>query len=315
MEKHNPLNEKLVAILMCTFNGQKYLADQLDSIERQEHQNWILFVSDDGSSDATLTILQSYQARWQHGQLIIRHGPQKGFCQNFLSLACDRSIGADFYAFCDQDDVWLPSKLKVACAKLVGSNSSSGLPELYCGRTFYAKDDLKPFGSSSLFVFPRTFRNALVQSIAGGNTMVFNQGVKQLLEDAGALTVPSHDWWCYLLTTGAGGDVFYDPIPQVLYRQHEGALVGGNRTFFGNVRRAWLLLTGRFRNWNGLNVAALQQSKALLNTVNAETLELFAILRNSNFWNRFRLMEVCGLYRQTRSGTLSLMIAAIFNKI
>ena len=97
-----------VAILMATFNGEKFLAEQLDSLQIQTISNWRLYVSDDGSSDGTMDIIKRYQVLWGADKLQYRPGPQKGFAQNFLSLACDPDIKADYYAFCDQDDVWLP---------------------------------------------------------------------------------------------------------------------------------------------------------------------------------------------------------------
>ena len=107
-----------VAILMGCYNGAEYLSEQLDSLESQTHTNWRLYASVDGSTDGTLEILQAYQAKWGVDKLIIRQGSRQGFCKNFLSLACDPSIKADYYAFCDQDDVWLPEKIKAAVSYL-----------------------------------------------------------------------------------------------------------------------------------------------------------------------------------------------------
>lgn len=304
----------LVAILLCTYNGAGFLAEQLDSLEAQTHQNWVVFASDDGSTDQTLEILQQYQAKWPSGKLTIRSGPQKGFCQNFLSLACDPNIRADYYAFCDQDDVWLPEKLTVALENLA-SNQQAEVPYLYCGRTKYANENLKPCGMSPLFVFPPSFRNALVQSIAGGNTMVFNHAAKLLFEKVGPVDVPSHDWWMYQLISGVEGNVFYDRNPQLLYRQHEFALVGGNNSFPAKMERVWMLLQGRFQKWNTQNIAALNQVNHLLVKNHQEILKMFETLRGARLKDRFRLMEVCGLYRQTRRGTFSLFLATLIKKI
>lgn len=304
----------LVAILLCTYNGARFLAEQLDSLESQTHQNWVVIASDDGSSDKTLEILQQYQAKWPSGKLTIRNGPQKGFCQNFLSLACDPQIKADYYAFCDQDDVWLPAKLEVALSNIV-ANQSDDVPYLYCGRTKYVTENLKPCGMSPLFVFPPSFRNALVQSIAGGNTMVFNQASKNLIEKVGVVDVPSHDWWLYQLISGVEGVVFYDKVPQVLYRQHKFALVGGNNSFPARMERVWMLLQGRFQNWNAQNIMVLKQVKHLLVKNHQEILILFDILRSAKLKDRFRLLEVCGLYRQTVRGTFYLFLAALIKKI
>lgn len=307
-----------VAILMGTKNGERFLADQLDSLAAQTHQDWVLYVSDDGSDDDTLRILKAYQAKWTAGKLIIKEGPRKGFCVNFLSLACDPIIRANYYAFCDQDDVWLPSKLEVALKNNITHqiHGDLTLPYLYCGRTTYVSEDLEPIGVSPLFVFPAKFRNALVQSIAGGNTMVFNQKTKLALEKVGIVDVPSHDWWLYLLVSGIGGEVYYDKVPQILYRQHDGSIVGENRSFTSKCFRAYTLLRGRFRKWNTKNINALCIIIGMLTEDNQEILRLFILMRNaSSIIDRFRLMEVCGLYRQTWRGTMTLFLAAFLKKI
>lgn len=304
----------LVAILLCTYNGARFLAEQLDSLEAQTHQNWVVIASDDGSTDQTLEIMQHYQGKWPAGKLTIRSGPQKGFCQNFLSLACDPEIKANYYAFCDQDDVWMAEKLSVALNNII-FNQDSELPYMYCGRTNYVTENLKPRGMSPLFVFPPSFRNALVQSIAGGNTMVFNFAAKNLIEKMGIVDVQSHDWWIYQLITGVDGKVFYDRVPYLLYRQHEFAMVGGNNSFFAKLKRIWLLLQGRYKKWNTQNIKALKQANHLLVKKHQEILKMFEVLRGAKLKDRFRLTGVCGLYRQTRHGTFSFYLAVLINKV
>ncbi len=307
----------LVAILMGTKNGARFLPEQLDSLGLQTHQNWVLIASDDGSTDDTLKILKAYQAKWPVGKLTIKEGPKCGFCTNFLSMACDSAIKADYYAFCDQDDVWLSTKLEIAVNNIAAHqvHRNVTLPYLYCGRTTYVSENLEPIGISPLFVFPAKFRNALVQSIAGGNTMVFNQETKLALEKVGVVNVPSHDWWLYLLVSGIGGEVYYDKVPQILYSQHDDSIVGENRSFTSKCYRAYTLLRGRFRNWNTKNIAALTIVNGMLTEDNIEILRLFKLLRNANLKDRFRLMEVCGLYRQDWRGTLTLFLAALLKKI
>lgn len=307
----------LVAILMGTMNGARFLPEQLDSLQAQTHQKWVLIASDDGSTDDTLRILKAYQAKWPAGKLIIKEGPKQGFCVNFQSMACDPSIQADYYAFCDQDDVWLPNKLEVAVGNIAAHQVHKGvtLPYLYCGRTSYVSEKLEPIGISPLFVFPAKFRNALVQSIAGGNTMAFNQETKLALEKVGMVDVPSHDWWLYLLVSGIGGEVYYDKVPQILYRQHDDSIVGENRSFTSKCFRAYTLLRGRFRNWNTKNIEALCVVKCMLAEDNQEILRLFKLLRSAKLIDRFRLIEVCGLYRQTWRGTMTLYLAALLKKI
>ena len=299
--------------MLATYNGYKYLAEQLESIYSQKYSNWLVIASDDGSSDETLLILKEYQQRWPEGRLSIRKGPAQGYCQNFLSMACDSNVQADLYAFCDQDDVWMPDKLSVAVENITVNQEDFAY--VYCGRTIYVDKGLKKIGCSPLFSFPRTFRNALVQCIAGGNTMVFNQKVKDLLEKTGQVDHPSHDWWVYQLVTGVGGIVFYDPVPQVLYRQHKNSFIGSNNSLLARMKRLKMLIEGRFKKWSDKNIALLLSVDTLLTHGSKETLNLFMIMRNAKLKKRFRLMEIAGLYRQTWTGTVSLLFAALLKKI
>lgn len=299
---------------MGAYNGAKYIGEQLQSIANQTHPNWRLIVSDDGSTDGTRAHIDRHTDGWQDGQVEVRQGPKKGFCQNFLSMACDPTIEADYYAFSDQDDVWLPEKLEVAIAH-IEKKARPVEPYLYCGRTTYVKENLKPYAQSPHFVYPRSFRNALIQSIAGGNTMVFNGAAKELIEKAGPVPAVSHDWWLYQLITGAGGRVYYDPDSYILYRQHEDALIGGNNSIKDRLERVTMVFRGQFRAWSDQNIEALNQARHCLNQNAEEILDLFIRLRDSTFSRRFRMLEVCGLYRQTWRGTISLLLAAALKKI
>lgn len=304
-----------VAILMGTFNGAAYLSQQLESLEQQTHRNWVLYVSDDGSSDGTLALLGDYQRRWGDRRLFIRQGPSKGFATNFMALAADPTIRADWYAFCDQDDVWLPSKLKIAIGKLEAELNSVNRPALYGACTFYVEDDLKPYRTSPFFRRPKTFRNALVQSIAGGNTMVFNRSFKEVIEKVGAVNAQSHDWWLYQLITGIGGFFYFDPVPQVFYRQHANALVGEKKSLGARFKRFSLVMGGRFREWADQNIGCLDAAYPLLTPLSREDLKTFKELRQATLFERVRLFRKGGFYRQTRVDSLSLLIAVILKKL
>lgn len=190
-----------VAILLCTYHGQHYLAEQLNSFAAQTHTNWEVWASDDGSLDDTQAILEDYRQKWPEGRLSIQFGPAKGFAANFLSLTSKASINADYYANSDQDDIWEPNKLARAVEWL--ETIPENIPALYCSRTRLvdAQNNLvdaqnNEIGVSPLFSRPPSFANALMQNIGGGNTMVFNKAAQNLLREAGeALPVITHDWW------------------------------------------------------------------------------------------------------------------------
>ena len=302
-----------VAILMGCYNGAKYIAEQLDSINSQEHTNWCLYVSDDGSLDGTLVILKHYQDRWGADRLVILKGPRKGFCTNFLSMACNQSIVADYFAFCDQDDVWLPVKLTAAINCL--SEKDSAIPYVYGGRTIYVDASLKRLEYSPDFVCPPSFRNAIVQSIAGGNTMVFNQAAKTLLTKVGVVDVISHDWWLYILVTGSGGRLHFDSNSYILYRQHPSALIGANTSLRSQFVRFVKLLNGEYKRWNDKHVLVLQSVSNYLNYENSKMLDEFTRLRGSKLKHRLRMLSICEIYRQSWQGKISLFIAAALNKL
>lgn len=201
-----PATGPKIAILLCTYNGQQFLEQQLQSIQRQTWLNWQVVVSDDGSTDDTLTIVRRYQQAWGVVRLRLYTGPCRGFAHNFMSVTCRAEIEADIYAWCDQDDIWREDKLQAASAWLQSTAVES--PALYLGRIELIGEVEVPLGYSPLFRRPPSFANALVQSIGGGNTMVFNRAACQLLRQAGPpQAIVSHDWWAYLLVTGVGGQV------------------------------------------------------------------------------------------------------------
>src|ERR1700751_1688968 len=107
-----------IAILLCTYNGAGFLPAQLASLAAQSFTNWRLFVSDDGSSDETLAIVAQHKERLRAPPDDRRTRPRQGYAKNFLSLACDPSLSFDYYAYCDQDDIWEPDKLARAVERL-----------------------------------------------------------------------------------------------------------------------------------------------------------------------------------------------------
>lgn len=302
-----------IAILLCTHQGQRFLAPQLDSIHLQSRNDWSLYVSDDRSTDQTLEILGAYRNKWGDERLSVRVGPGQGFRANFLSLACAPDIQARYFAFADQDDLWDEDKLATATAWL--DRMPANVPALYCARTRLIDEHDNTVGYSHLFQRPVTFRNALVQSIAGGNTMMFNVAARSLLMEAGCdIDVQTHDWWAYMVVTGCGGSVFYDLRPTVRYRQHGANLVGSNASLSGRYQRARKLLAGRFRNMNGRNLAALQRIRHRLTPENQVVLEEFERARQQGLAGRVMGMRRSGVYCHTSLGNLGLAAATVFKK-
>jgi glycosyltransferase involved in cell wall biosynthesis len=305
---------RAVTILLCTLNGERFLEEQLASIERQTYRNWKLIASDDGSSDRTISILQAFQKSHAPGRVNITDGPQRGAPANFLSLTCRQGLASDYYAFCDQDDVWEADKL--ARALRVLEQTGARIPAVYGSRTNLIDEKGYNIGLSPLFRKTPTFRSALVQSIAGGNTMVFNQKARELLAFCGAeVEVPSHDWWLYQAISACGGKVHYDAWPSVRYRQHGQNIIGSNMGWGARLRRLRMFGQGRFRDWADLNVAALTHLRQRMTAENRKIFDMFCEARQRPLLRRAALFAQAGVYRQTFLGNLGLAAAVVARKI
>lgn len=299
---------------MCTYNGESYLAEQLESFERQTHKDWVVWASDDGSKDNTLAVLNHYKERWGNQYMKVVKGPELGFVANFLSLTCRADLESNFFAWSDQDDVWEDSKLESALEWLQGVPHD--VPALYCGRTELIDEAGVSVGFSPKFNLPPCFSNSLVQNIGGGNTMVFNQAARALLQEAGPdVDVPSHDWWAYQLVSGAGGIVRYDPLPKVKYRQHSENLIGSNSSWRARLRRIGMVFQGRFCEWNTRNIHALENISNKLLEEHQITLGKFKEARNKQLPSRALGVFRAGVHRQTLFGNLALVLAVLLRKI
>ncbi len=304
----------MVVIFMATFNGQNYLVEQLDSILSQTHKNWKVLVSDDGSTDDTIAILKQYQERLGENKFILYAGPQRGYAANFMSLVCKKNILGDYYAYSDQDDIWDPNKLEMAIKWF--NTTSPSRPALYCSRTKLINDCGVMTGYSILFKKKLSFLNALVQNVGGGNTMVFNKATLNLLRESGEyFNIFAHDWWTYLMVTGAGGVVHYDPCPTICYRQHSVNILGSNVGLKASLSRLLWILQGRFKAWNDKNVAALFSINYVLSEKNRKILQAFILARNARFISRVIKLKRLGIYRQTFLGNIGLLLSIVFKKI
>lgn len=301
-----------VAILLATRNGARFLPAQLESIAAQTHENWSLHVSDDGSCDPTLGIVAEFARAHPGRRIVWRRGPGRGSTANFLSLICDAAIRADFVALADQDDVWLPGKLARAVSRLETHRDS---PALYGSRSWITGPDLEVRGLSPMPRRAPGFRNALVQNLAGGNTMVLNAPARQVLRRVAVLDgVACHDWWLYQIISGVGGRVIFDPVATLLYRQHGANQIGSNTGLVAALRRLAWLARGRYAQWNQANTQALGRAARMLTPENRACLEAFRALRDRRGFTALRRLHEAGLFRQSRAGDLTLALAVLLGR-
>lgn len=310
------LNAPHVTILLATHNGAKNLHAQLESIAVQDFSNWSLIVSDDRSDDGTRAIIGEFKDEGHDVTLL--EGPCHGAGANFMSLVRryrDYVSQPTFLAFCDQDDVWLADRLSRGLAALGALEESA--PALYCSRTWLTDEKLNVRRMSASRPRALSFRNALVQNVASGNTILLNPAASQLVAEAAhePKAVVVHDWWVYQVVAGVNGKLLHDDEPTLMYRQHDDNEIGANDGARAKLKRVSMLLSGNYAVWNKTNVAALRCSEHRLTPENRTILDSFAHLSQLPAGQRLRMVWHTGIYRQTIIGTLALWFAALTRRI
>ncbi len=238
------METKKVEILLATYNGEQYLREQLDSILNQDYDNWILRVCDDASTDGTFRILTEYQEQYPDKFILTKN--QEGFGtakKNFMHLI--QNSTCDYVMCCDQDDVWLPNKIRVT-VEAMKKNEQDDLPILIHTDLKVVDSNLNVL-SESFFEhsnFRKEFQlnEILIQNFVTGCTMMMNRSMVELMrrvEDCNHILM--HDWVASVMATAVGKVVFVD-VPTMLYRQHAinsvGAKKYGVALFISKVREA-----------------------------------------------------------------------------
>ena len=225
------------AILLSTFNGERFLSALLDSLIGQLDVQPVLYWRDDGSTDSTVKIVRGYQ-----GSIDMREisGTERiGPCASFLALLREATPHHASFHFADQDDLWKSGK--VAHAHQVVSQIES--PALFhCRQQLIDPSDrvLKLSKQSG----PGSFSNALCENIAVGCTVTLNHSAAVLVAKGNPTHSLMHDWWSYLIVS-AVGRILYDSNPWIQYRQHSQNFIGGNRGFIMHLTRRLTRIAAR----------------------------------------------------------------------
>jgi glycosyltransferase involved in cell wall biosynthesis len=310
----NNISNEHVAVLLCCYQGKKFIAEQIDSIFGQTHKNISLWVSIDGSDDGTREIIEERARERRVKQLHIVSGPGKGFAANFWSLLCNQEIKADYYSFCDQDDIWESNKLSRALEFLRAAPQK--VPAIYCSRSSYIDESGTIIGQSAFFKKKPSFKSALVQSLSAGNTMVFNRESRDIIvKHCKNVSTSFHDWLTYLIVSAVGGTVIYDAYLGLRYRQHGQNLYGENFSLSARFRRVRLVMNGTFRMWNDLNIQSLEKIQHLMTKENQKIFDLFKGSRNKWALSRVFWLWKAGICRHSFFQNVILYFACLINRI
>jgi glycosyltransferase involved in cell wall biosynthesis len=216
----------LIYVLMSTYNGERYIEEQISSILDQLPPNGRLLVRDDGSTDRTPEKI----ATVGDTRIEMDRGENVGFARSFLSLLLRTPPQVDMVMFADQDDVWLPFKVGRAWEWL---RPHANTPALYCSAQMLVDESLNPQQRTPPWPRPPSFTGAIAENIVTGCTAALNSRAVELLKQAGIPPqVRFHDWWLYLVVS-ALGTVLVDDEPTILYRQHGGNIIGRGAGWWG----------------------------------------------------------------------------------
>jgi len=212
----------MVTVLLATYNSERFLREQIDSILAQKDVDVNLVARDDGSKDGTFSILKEYE---KEGKLHwYSDGQNLKPARGFMKLLFDSPSDCEYYAFSDHDDVWLEDKLSAAVTALEKYDSSK--PALYFCQTKLVDGELNPF-EKQLIIHPFcTLGEALVNHFIGGCTMVFNKALRDIVVKYSPEYLNMHDIWIYLIAQAVGANIVFDETPHILYRQHGNNEIG-----------------------------------------------------------------------------------------
>lgn len=219
-----------IAILLATYNGEKYISEQIRSILKQSYNNWNLYIHDDGSNDRTLEIVESYQEKYPQNIYILENKKVGGAKNNFFYLMS--KVKAPYYMFCDQDDVWMPNKIELTVGRMKeNEKEKKNSPILIFSDLKVVDEKLKMISPKmseyqNLNMYYTDIYHLMLQNVVTGCTCMINDRCKELaLKCKNIEEVIMHDWWCGLIASYFG-KIDYIDKPLIQYRQHTNNSVG-----------------------------------------------------------------------------------------
>jgi glycosyltransferase involved in cell wall biosynthesis len=292
----------IVTVVLATYQGARFLPEQLESLSSQSRRPDRLVLRDDGSRDQSVEIVRNWAQVNRIDLQELTGDGRLGPSRSFL-LALQLSKPADIFFFCDQDDVWLPQKIARALERVPFGEGSPAT--LLATRLEVVNEQLEHVRLSRL---PKhlSFSSASCESLLTGCTMAFNSSFRDQLVRCLPESAAMHDWWCYLLATGTRGvKIHFDPLPTLQYRQHGRNALGAGPTglvaAFGRARRFLspliFIRSNQLREFRRIHGSAL--------TVEAVSLldQLIPITRQ-NLFARARSAIFAPIHRQTVFSTM-----------
>lgn len=309
---------KSVLVMLSTYNGEKYLSEQLDSLYAQEGVDILILVRDDGSQDNTISILKDYKRKM--GKMSIVEGSNVGVAPSFFALmdmAIKNHPNYDYYAFCDQDDVWFKRKLISGIDAL---EKESNPYKLYISGSTITNADLHPIKPAPI-KFVNSFGANLVSNHILGCTMLMN---KALLFEANKINtvpyhisngmIPIHDGWTAFVAYSLNASILHGKESMMYYRQHGNNVIGSG----GGRFRIFL---NRKKKYSG-KVSHVKANKCIIalqvlgNTIPEENKHLIEKVSNyrKKIKSKLSLLFDKRMYEYGLSDNIGAFLLVLFNK-
>lgn len=289
---------KKVNVIMSSYNGERYIVEQLDSLLQQTYKNIDIFIRDDGSTDKTMDIIKEYKEKLDNInnpiriKLIDNEGKNLGYPKCFYEIL-RKCNNADYYFFCDQDDVWLPNKIELVVKRLERENNV--LPLLCFSAFDYCDCNLNLVKHSTQINKKIEYKDVIYDLLeAFGFSIAFNNVTKELALKNLPVTTGRKDWWFIMIAAGLG-KVVHEPKYLAKYRRHESAVTYFNTTenlLNGLLRRIKMFIFNDSISTIGNSLVEFKEKFASeLSEENIKTINLFTD------YNCMRLKKVFYLKR------------------
>ena len=300
-------------VIMSTYNGERYIREQIDTILNQKDVNVSLIVRDDGSSDNTPAILREYSSRFNNITPIFQQntGCKKSF---FLAAKAASALDGGYFAFSDQDDFWMPDKLSTAIDRIKQAElSNHSIPLLYFCAPEIVDKNLNPIGKTWNNSHYLSFEEALMAQPCAGCTMVFNRKALELFLLGNPDKMSMHDSWMYKTVLACSGKVMEDPVPHIKYRQH-GHNVIGTGSFASRWKRRFLNFTGNSCYRSGQAGALLETYSDMMPENTRETAYALSHYKKLGVSNKLKVMLNPSFKTKSVIHNLLFRTAILFNR-
>lgn len=300
--------KKKIQILLSTYNGERYLREQLDSYIALENFDEVkVLIRDDGSTDGTPAILNEYKDKY--GFQIIE-GKNIGLNASMYELIRLRDTSCDYFSFSDQDDVWLKDKLTRGISALEKYGTS---PALYVACSYLTDSDLNITGHTFIPKRPLTFYNAMIQNVCPGHAQICNSALANVIDGKDSKHMMVFDYWVYLIASCVGKAVF-DPNPTTYYRQHGLNAIGCEHSKIKVIKTRIKRVKTKVSADNARQLKSLYRicSDIMPENYKKETERFFE--KQKNFFTRLSYIFNSKVYRQTFIETLIFRLMYLFGR-